>query len=79
LDRGLEGDLIVIFGDNIDRCWEQIIGHQVEGGEAARKAPVKPVPSFVETDPDAFKLDAAAELVRDERGVRLARVEEDSD
>lgn len=79
LQSGLEGDLIVIFGDNIDRCWEQIIGHQVEGGEASKSAAVKPVPSFVESDPDAFKLDSAAELVRDGRGVRLARVEEESD
>jgi len=79
LQRGREGDLIVIFGDNIDRCWEQIIGHQVEGGENTAHAPAKPVPSFVETDPDAFKLDPAAELVRDGRGVRLARVEEQSD
>lgn len=79
LQSGLEGDLIVIFGDNIDRCWEQIIGHQVEGGEASKSAAVKPVPSIVESDPDAFKLDPAAELVIDERGVRLARVEEESD
>ncbi len=79
LQSGREGDLIVIFGDNIDRCWEQIIGHEVAGGESTSSAPVKPVPSFVETDPDAFKLDPAAELVRDERGVRLARVEEQSD
>lgn len=79
LQRGREGDLIVIFGDNIDRCWEQIIGHQVEGGEKTSSELVKSVPSFVEADPEAFKLDLAAELVRDERGVRLARVEEQSD
>jgi cyanophycin synthetase len=79
LNRGQEGDLIVIFGDNIDRCWEQIIGHEVEGGEATRKVAPKPVPSFVEANPDAFSLDSEAALVRDERGVRLARVEEESD
>jgi len=79
LERGREGDLIVIFGDNIDRCWEQIIGHQVEGGETTPAEALKPVPSFVETNPDAFTLDPAAELVRDERGVRLARVEENAD
>jgi cyanophycin synthetase len=79
LDRGQDGDLIVIFGDKIERCWEQIIGHQVEGGNANKSAAIKPVPSFVESDPDAFKLDSTAELVRDGRGVRLARVEEESD
>jgi hypothetical protein len=33
----------------------------------------------VEADPDAFSLDSEAALVRDERGVRLARVEEEAD
>jgi hypothetical protein len=31
----------------------------------------------VEADPDAFSLDDGVRLVRDERGVRLAREEED--
>ena len=36
----------------------------------------KPAQSFVEADPEAFSLDSGARLVRDERGVRLAREEE---
>jgi hypothetical protein len=36
----------------------------------------KPVHSFVEADPDAFSLDSSVRLVRDERGVRVAREEE---
>ncbi len=79
LDRGQEGDLIVIFGDNIERCWDQIIGHKVEGAGTSRKDTVTPKASIVDADPEAFMLDPAAELVRDERGVRLARVEEEAD
>jgi len=79
MEWGHEGDLVVIFGDNIDRCWEQIIGHEVEGSQGETAQPPKPIPSFVESDPDAFQLDTDAELIRDERGVRIARVEEESD
>ncbi|MGH8034693.1 MAG: hypothetical protein ACREO9_05660, partial [Lysobacterales bacterium] len=79
LHQGHEGDLIVIFGDNIERCWAQIVGHKVEAGNKARPELLRPAPSFVEPDPEAFRLDPAAELVRDGRGVRIARVEEESD
>jgi len=79
LDRARRGDLVVIFGDNIERCWNQVAGHQVEPGEAKGRMPDKPVQSFVQEDPEAFKLDPGAELIRDERGVRIARVEEESD
>jgi cyanophycin synthetase len=79
LQLGHEGDLIVIFGDDIERCWGQIVGHKVEAGGKTPPELLKPAPSFVEADPDAFRLDPAAELVRDGRGVRIARVEEESD
>jgi cyanophycin synthetase len=74
-----EGDLVMIFGDNIERCWSQVAGHQVEDGDEAVKAPDKPVQSFVEEDPEAFTLEPGSELIRDERGVRIARIEEESD
>ena len=74
-----EGDLVVIFGDNIKRCWKQVAGHQV--GEAALEAPPEepPTQGFVQADPNAFRLDSGTELIRDERGVRIARVDEESD
>ena len=74
-----EGDLVMIFGDNIERCWSQVLGHQVEEGDAADAIPEKSVQSFVEEDPEAFTLDPGSELIRDERGVRIARVDEESD
>ena len=34
LEMAREGDLVVIFGDNIERCWKQVAGHQVEDVES---------------------------------------------
>jgi len=76
LEMAERGDLVVIFGDNIERCWNQVAGHQVDPGDtAADKSPL----SFVKEDPEAFTLDPGSELIRDERGVRIARVDEESD
>jgi len=79
LEMAGRGDLVVIFGDNIERCWNQVAGHQVEPGVPGGKSHEKPVQSFVEEDPDAFTLEPGAELIRDARGVRIARVDEESD
>ena len=79
LDMAVEGDLLVIFGDDIKRCWKQVAGYEV-GESGRRKSETKTlVESFVEEDPEAFQLDADMELIRDERGVRIARLDEDSD
>jgi cyanophycin synthetase len=74
-----EGDLVVIFGDDIERCWGQVAGHQVEEGKAVDEVPDKLVQSFVEEDPEAFTLEPGSELISDERGVRIARADEESD
>jgi cyanophycin synthetase len=79
LEMAREGDLIVIFGDDIERCWKQITGYEVEGVEEPGVDAGKPAQSFVEEDPEAFMLDPGAELIRDERGVRIARIDEESD
>ena len=83
VERGLglaeEDDLVVVFGDNITRCWKQIIHFEPEGVEKPAEDESRPVHSFVEEDPDAFKLDADTALIADERGVRIARQDEDSD
>jgi len=74
-----EGDLVLIFGDNIVRCWKQVAGHQVDDEVVPAGKPDKPVQGFVDPDPEAFTLEPGAELIRDERGVRIARIEEESD
>jgi cyanophycin synthetase len=79
LEMAREGDLIVIFGDDIERCWKQVSGFEVEGVEQPGADPEKSAQSFVEEDPEAFMLDPGAELIRDERGVRIARIDEESD
>ncbi len=77
LEMAVPGDLLVIFGDDTTRCWKQIIYFNSDGGEAVAEATVAPVmsePSFEEV------IDSDQTLIRDERGVRLAReLSEDSD
>jgi len=77
LDMAKKGDLVVLFVDNVNRCWNQVIHYEGDGSTIpASVDPAKPAHSFVESDPDAFQLDAGVRLVRDERGVRVAREEE---
>jgi cyanophycin synthetase len=78
LDMGQEGDLLVLFADDVRRSWNQVIHFESGHGDVSASAETKPVNSFVEVDPEAFSLEPGARLVRDERGVRLAR-EEDND
>jgi cyanophycin synthetase len=79
LEMARRGDLVVIFGDNIERCWNQVAGHRVEPGNSNGRSQEKPVQSFVQENPEAFTLEPGIELIRDERGVRIARVDEESD
>ena len=76
LDMAQKGDLIVLFADDVRRSWNQVIHHEADGGAARSTEISRPANSFVEEDPEAFSLDSGARLIRDERGVRLARVEE---
>jgi len=76
LDVAAEGDLVVLFVDNVRRCWNQVIHYEGLSGTTVSTDVAKPVHSFVEADPDAFSLDDNVRLVRDERGVRVAREEE---
>ncbi len=77
LEMAVPGDLVVIFGDDTTRCWKQIIYFNSDGGEAVAEATVAPdmsESSFEEV------IDSDQTLIRDERGVRLAReLSEDSD
>ena len=72
------GDLVLFFGDNVTRCWKQITAFE-PGGEAqstvsddaqteAPAAPPRPAPP---------EFSFEGELIRDERGVRLAREQDD--
>jgi cyanophycin synthetase len=93
LRMGEPRDLLVIFGDNITRCWKQII--RFGGGEvrspsatgignlvaapAAAPAAAPVEDETVEPVRDERPLAASAQqdVIVDERGVRLAREESD--
>ncbi len=78
--QAAEGDLLVIFGDEITRCWKQIIHFEFAGEKSAK--PPEPAPTVSNTSlvAQAFELSDEDQLIRDERGVRLAAREvEDGD
>ncbi len=65
------GDLVMAFGDDVKRCWKQII--YFDAGSEAEKPKAAPRVDIPLEDLEAFDLDADVELIRDERGVRIAR------
>ena len=73
------GDLLLIFGDEIVRTWKQIIHIHPEGAAkpvTAEHAIPRPAPSPSEPTAELVQRELGS-LVRDERGVRLARESDD--
>ena len=82
-DRALHtaapGDLVLVFGDNITRTWKQIQRFSSDGsGEAADASDSTLPPPALPVLPEVV-LEEGESLIRDERGVRIARVEEEAD
>ena len=77
LESAAAGDLLLILGDNVKRSWKQIIYFNASEREAAEQEQPPPAAGLAPQDAQAFHLDADMELVRDERGVRIAREAED--
>ena len=86
------GDLVLVFGDAIQRCWDQIVEFQPDGAKRwvtaehaipkPTAAPTKPAArapkgSNASQAPIVPELGTHGALVRDDRGVRLARESED--
>ena len=76
LELARPDDLVLIFGDHVERCWQQIKDFDFHGQstpiKASAAANTQPLPETHEPDwADDF------ELVSDERGVRLVREQED--
>ena len=73
-------DLVLMFGDDIDRTWRQITTFDPQEGTGA--APRESVPASPETPPPvrvpSFDF-SGHEVIRDERGVHLARGPEQGD
>jgi cyanophycin synthetase len=76
LRAGRPGDLVLIFGDALRRTWHQITHFKPEQENVPGPEPKGPY--FIEApDLESLNLGDGQFLVRDERGVRLAREEED--
>jgi cyanophycin synthetase len=77
-----KGDLLVILGDNITRCWKQIV--HFNAGEEISSVATEPSQDYPEKlyEPveHKFELEDGQRLVQDERGVRLVvDMDEESD
>ena len=75
LELGEPGDLLLVFGDAIARSWSQITGFRSSGDPGAAPARVMPARLGRQDLPEAA-FGTGDKLIRDERGVRLARPEE---
>jgi cyanophycin synthetase len=69
LGMGRPGDVLLIFVDAISRGWKQVTHFQPEAGMVTEK----PRPTYVEVPVAPEPMVLEGELVRDERGVRIAR------
>jgi cyanophycin synthetase len=76
LQMARPGDLVLVFADALARTWKQIV--QFHPDHAAAKSDGHAPPAPLELPPaPAMPADEGRTLVRDERGVRLAREAED--
>jgi len=72
-----DGDLLVVFGDDITRCWKQII-HFRDGGNGS-DIEIKEQKNEAVEVVEHFELSDGQSLIRDERGVRIAKSDEGDD
>jgi cyanophycin synthetase len=82
LDNANAGDLLVVLGDEITRCWKQIVHfNDSEEVKPSVEAPSSDFPEkLFESEETAFKLEPGQRIVHDDRGVRLVQERsEDSD
>lgn len=78
VDAGLAscyaGDLVVILGDNITRCWKQIVHFNEDGDKTilAGETPSQDFPEkLFEHVEHKFELEEGTRIVQDERGVHI--------
>ena len=76
LGMARSGDLLLLLADNVARSWKQIIYFEPDEDVVASAPAHKPVDIPAEFFGD-FSFDEDLELIRDERGVRIAREAED--
>jgi cyanophycin synthetase len=83
LETAEPNDLVLVFADNVTRCWKQIIYF---GRDPSAAPPTAPLETVAPVPPDELppledfgRLPEGAAVIRDERGVRLARDPEEAD
>lgn len=83
IDRALQmaaaSDLVLIFGDALERCWNQITEFKSKDSVPKRAADSDDLPEHTVELVPSFKFEGDEQLIRDERGVRFAKVVEHSD
>jgi len=77
LDVAEVGDLVLIFGDKINRAWKQIINHAPDLPQQVHKSEPDSAAPLPSVDISASQLTGEEEIVTDERGVWIARETED--
>jgi cyanophycin synthetase len=76
LEMARGGDLVLILADNVTRSWKQIIYFQ-PGDDVGSGPDERPKVEVPEEFLGSFSFDEDLELIRDERGVRIARESDD--
>ena len=75
--RDADTTLVLIFGDNVKRCWKQIIYFDAKA-QKQKPQEIKKT-RMVPAEEPGFAMDADVTLISDERGVRIAREPEAED
>ena len=73
LHGALPGDLVVLFADALQRTWDQIVDFQPDSGALPAEPVAAPIPALPELPDTDADIGEGQTLIRDERGVRLAR------
>jgi cyanophycin synthetase len=71
------GDLVLIFGDAITRSWKQVIQFRPDAVQRPVERPRVSRPELVAVAAVSGLEDQRREFVRDSRGVRMAREEQE--
>ena len=77
LRQAQPGDLLLVFADAITRTWKQVIHFRPEADVPTGGAAPTALVSRTLADDVDLQIESGVSLIRDERGVRLAREEED--
>jgi cyanophycin synthetase len=77
LEMAAAGDLLLVFGDKVNRTWKQIINHSPDLPVEPAVAEPRAVPSPPPIDTVVSQLTGDEEIITDERGVWIAREEDD--